>query len=120
MVDAYIDFHHAGYAHSVETWVKGEMVAGLYFVAMGRAVFGESMFTRITDGSKIALAALVALCRAHEVPQLDCQQVTTHLARLGARPVQRAQFLGTMQLARTQMPVPWEFSPESWTHLHQA
>ncbi len=120
MVDAYIDFHHAGYAHSVETWVKGEMVAGLYFVAMGRAVFGESMFTRITDGSKIALAALVAICRANDVPQLDCQQVTTHLARLGARPVQRAQFLGTMQSARTQMPVPWEFHPDSWKHLQQA
>jgi hypothetical protein len=66
------------------------MVAGLYFVAMGLAVYGESMFTKVRDGSKIALSALIAHCRAHEVPQLDCQQVTAHLSRLGARPVLRA------------------------------
>jgi len=120
MVEAYLDFHHAGYAHSVETWVKGEMVAGLYFVAMGRAIFGESMFTRIRDGSKIALAALVAICRANEVPQLDCQQVTAHLARLGARPVPRSEFLGTMQAARTQTPVSWEFSADCWKYLQPA
>jgi len=120
MVEAYLDFHHAGYAHSVETWVKGELVAGLYFVAMGRAVFGESMFTRIRDGSKIALAALVAICRANDVPQLDCQQVTAHLARLGARPVPRSEFLVTMQAAKTQTPVSWEFSADSWKHLQPA
>ena len=120
MVDAYIDFHHAGYAHSVETWIDGDMVAGLYFVAMGRAVYGESMYTKVRDGSKIALAALIAHCRAHEVPQLDCQQVTAHLSRLGARPVLRAQFLATMQAARAQTPVHWEFSADSWKHLQQA
>ena len=120
MVEAYLDFHHAGYAHSVETWVKGELVAGLYFVAMGRAVFGESMFTHVRDGSKIALAALVAICRANEVPQLDCQQVTAHLARLGARPVARSEFLGTMQAARTQTPVSWEFSADCWKYLQPA
>jgi len=120
MVDAYIDFHHAGYAHSVETWIDGDMVAGLYFVAMGRAVYGESMFTKVRDGSKIALSALIAHCRAHEVPQLDCQQVTAHLSRLGARPVQRTQFLATMQSARAQTPVDWEFCAGSWKYLQQA
>lgn len=120
MVDAYIDFHHAGYAHSVETWIDGAMVAGLYFVAMGRAVYGESMFTQVRDGSKIALAALVAHCRANEVPQLDCQQVTAHLSRLGARPVQRAQFLVTMQAARAQTPVDWVFSADNWKFLQPA
>lgn len=120
MVDAYIDFHHAGYAHSVETWIDGAMVAGLYFVAMGRAVYGESMFTQVRDGSKIALAALVAHCRANEVPQLDCQQVTAHLSRLGARPVQRAQFLATMQAARAQTPVDWVFSADNWKFLQPA
>ena len=120
MVDAYIDFHHAGYAHSVETWIAGEMVAGLYFVAMGRAVFGESMFTKVRDGSKIALAALIAHCRAYEVPQLDCQQVTAHLSRLGAKPVARGQFLATMQVAKAQTPVHWEFCPDSWKYLQQA
>lgn len=117
MVDAYIDFHHAGYAHSVETWIDGDMVAGLYFVAMGRAVFGESMFTTVRDGSKIALAALIAHCRAYEVPQLDCQQVTAHLSRLGAKPVQRSQFLATMQCAKAQTPVDWEFCSDNWAYL---
>lgn len=117
MVDAYIDFHHAGYAHSLETWIDGAMVAGLYFVAIGRAVYGESMFTKVRDGSKIALAALIAHCRAHEVPQLDCQQVTAHLSRLGAKPVARGQFLATMQAAKAQTPVDWEFSAQSWKYL---
>ena len=117
MVDAYIDFHHAGYAHSLETWIDGAMVAGLYFVAIGRAVYGESMFTKVRDGSKIALAALIAHCRAHEVPQLDCQQVTAHLSRLGAKPVARGQFLATMQAAKAQTPVHWEFSAQSWKYL---
>ena len=117
MVDAYIDFHHAGYAHSLETWIDGAMVAGLYFVAIGRAVYGESMFTKVRDGSKIALAALIAHCRAHEVPQLDCQQVTAHLSRLGAKPVARGQFIATMQAAKAQTPVHWEFSAQSWKYL---
>jgi leucyl/phenylalanyl-tRNA--protein transferase len=63
MQAAYRALHRAGHAHSVETWVGGRLVAGLYCVAIGRAVFGESMFTHVTDGSKIALSALVALCR---------------------------------------------------------
>jgi hypothetical protein len=60
----------------VETWIDGQLVGGLYCVALGRAVFGESMFALQTDASKIALSALVALCRAHQVPQIDCQQAT--------------------------------------------
>jgi hypothetical protein len=64
MVTAYTNLHHAGHAHSVETWIDGELAGGLYCVALGGAVFGESMFTRRPDASKIALAALVSLCRA--------------------------------------------------------
>ena len=120
MVDAYIAFHEAGHAHSFETWIDGKMVAGLYFVSVGHAVFGESMFTTVADGSKFALAALIAACRAAGVPQLDCQQVTAHLARLGARPVPRSEFLGTMQAARTQTPVSWEFSADCWKYLQPA
>jgi leucyl/phenylalanyl-tRNA--protein transferase len=63
MVAAYQAFHRAGFAHSVETWIDGELAGGLYCVVIGRAVFGESMFTRVPDASKIALAALVAWCR---------------------------------------------------------
>lgn len=119
MVEAYIAFHEAGYAHSFETWIDGKMVAGLYFVSVGRAVFGESMFTTVTDGSKFALAALIASCRAAGVAQLDCQQVTSHLASLGASPQPRAQFLEGLRQAKAQAPVAWQFSPADWQHLDQ-
>ena len=65
MQQAYLAFHQAGYAHSVETWVNGELVGGLYCVALGKAVFGESMFSKRSDASKIALAALTCFCRAN-------------------------------------------------------
>ena len=119
MVEAYIAFHEAGYAHSFETWIDGKMVAGLYFVSVGRAVFGESMFTTVTDGSKFALAALIAACRAAGVAQLDCQQVTSHLASLGASPQPRAQFLEGLRQAKAQAPVAWQFSPADWQQLDQ-
>ncbi len=78
------DLHAQGLAHSVETWIDGELVGGLYCVALGRAAYGESMFAHQRDASKIALAALVALCRSAGVVQIDCQQATQHLASLGA------------------------------------
>ena len=71
--------------HSVETWVDGELCGGLYGVSIGRMFFGESMFAWRTDASKIALAALVALCREHGIELIDCQQNTRHLASVGAR-----------------------------------
>src|SRR5688572_4528182 len=83
MVRAYQAFHRAGFAHSVETWVDGRLAGGLYCVVVGRAVFGESMFTRVPDASKIALAALCAFCRRHGIGFIDCQQNTQHLASLG-------------------------------------
>ncbi len=114
MQQAYCALHAAGDAHSVETWIDGELVAGLYCVALGRAVFGESMFTTVPDGSKIALAGLVAFCRAQQLPRIDCQQVTSHLASLGAQPVARVEFLRTMQAARGQSPPLWRFDPLYW------
>jgi leucyl/phenylalanyl-tRNA---protein transferase len=114
MVRAYRDFHAAGFAHSVETWVDGKLVGGLYFVAIGRAVFGESMFTRVPDASKIALAALVALCRHHGVVMIDCQQNTSHLASLGARTIPRAQFVATVASQRYHPPITWQFNPVYW------
>lgn len=117
MVQAYCELHAAGYAHSVETWINGELVGGLYCVALGQAVFGESMFTRVPDASKIALAALVALCRAHDTPLIDCQQNTRHLASLGAREIPRADFLTQVQ-HNAALPGPvWQFEPVYWKRL---
>ncbi len=92
MVAAYTAWHARGRVHSVETWVGGRLVGGLYVVAIGRMVFGESMFAWATDASKIALAALVAFCRTHGVALIDCQQNTAHLSSLGAHEVPRSRF----------------------------
>ena len=102
MVAAYEELHAQQLAHSVEVWAGGRLLAGLYLVALGRAVFGESMFTRVTDGSKIALAALVAFCRTHALPLIDCQQNTRHLASLGAAPMPRADFAAQVALLAAQ------------------
>ena len=93
MVDAYCALHAAGWAHSVETWIDGALAGGLYGVAIGRVFFGESMFTRVRDASKIALAHLVARLRAARFGLVDCQMVTAHLASLGARQIPRDAFL---------------------------
>lgn len=98
MIAAYGRLHAAGCAHSVETWVDGELVGGLYGVAMGRAFFGESMFTRVTDGSKLALAHLVAQLKRWQYGLIDCQMVTGHLASLGAQPIARAEFTERLRL----------------------
>lgn len=87
---AYRSWHAAGFVHSIETWIDGELAGGLYGVSLGHMFYGESMFARATDASKIALAHLVAFLRRHQVAWIDCQQQTGHLARLGARPVPRA------------------------------
>ncbi|MEI7516297.1 MAG: leucyl/phenylalanyl-tRNA--protein transferase [Betaproteobacteria bacterium] len=117
IVDAYCTLHAQGLAHSVETWVDGELVAGLYCVAIGQAVFGESMFSERTDGSKIALSALVAFCLQHGVAQIDCQQNTRHLASLGASPVARADFVASLSQATQAPALDWQFSPAHWEPL---
>jgi leucyl/phenylalanyl-tRNA--protein transferase len=117
MVQVYCEMHRAGYAHSVETWIDGQLVGGLYCVALGRAVFGESMFARATDASKIALAALVAFCRHHGIGMIDCQQNTRHLASLGAHEVPRATFLHHVQAAQREVAPSWRFDPLYWREL---
>ncbi len=117
MVDAYRELHRAGLAHSIETWIDGELVGGLYCVAIGRAVFGESMFARRTDASKIALAALIALCRTAEVRLIDCQQNTRHLASLGAHEIERRTFVTHVAQAAQQPPPAWRFDPVYWDQL---
>jgi leucyl/phenylalanyl-tRNA--protein transferase len=90
---AYARLHRAGHAHSFETWRGRELVGGLYGVALGRVFFGESMFSRATDASKVALVALVAELRRRATPLIDCQVKTPLLARLGAREIPRSAFL---------------------------
>jgi leucyl/phenylalanyl-tRNA---protein transferase len=122
MVEAYSAWaRRAGRVHSVETWIDGERVGGLYFVAIGRMVFGESMFSRRTDASKIALAALVAACRARGVSLIDCQQNTGHLASLGAHEIPRGRFLAHVRQAVTQaLPAEradWTYDESAWSLL---
>lgn len=117
MQRAYSDMHRAGFAHSVETWMNGQLVGGLYCVSIGKAVFGESMFSLRSDASKIALAALVALCRSQGVPLIDCQQQTSHLHSLGARPVPRATFLTHVASAHHEPALEWVWNPLYWNAL---
>lgn len=90
---AYARLHRLGWAHSAETWIAGELAGGLYGVAIGAMFFGESMFSRARDGSKIALAGLVHHLGALGFGLIDCQMKTPHLASLGAREIPRAEFL---------------------------
>ena len=93
MIEAYHLLHRLGHAHSVECWLEGELVGGLYGVAIGRVFFGESMFTRRTDASKVALVHLVRLLRYWDFELIDCQVSTAHLQSLGAREISRDEFL---------------------------
>lgn len=92
MIDAYCALHEGGFAHSVETWREGRLIGGLYGVALGRAFFGESMFSRATDASKLALTHLVRQLERCKFGLIDCQMRTSHLASMGAREVSRARF----------------------------
>ena len=117
MVDAYTALHRAGNAHSVETWMDGQLVGGLYVVALGKAVFGESMFALTTDASKIALAALVTMCRSQGVVMIDCQQNTRHLASLGAQEIARQDFLAHIAQAQKAPALHWHFDSLYWNEL---
>lgn len=92
MIAAYCELHRLGHAHSVETWINGELAGGLYGIALGRAFYGESMFTRVADASKIALAHLVRRLQQRQFGIIDCQMNTAHLARFGAREIPRGEF----------------------------
>jgi leucyl/phenylalanyl-tRNA--protein transferase len=107
---AYTELHGMGYAHSVETWIDGRLAGGLYGVALGRAFFGESMFTRERDASKIALVGLVEHLRIGQFGVIDCQMHTAHLASLGARAIAREQFTGLLRelVDYPQSPGPWD------------
>jgi leucyl/phenylalanyl-tRNA--protein transferase len=110
MVEAYCRLHEEGLAHSVETWVDGRLVGGLYGVALGRMFYGESMFTRVPDASKIAFTHLVRQLRRWDFGMVDCQMRSAHLASLGAREIPRREFLVRLEelLHLAPVPGPWK------------
>ncbi len=113
MIAAYTVLHERGFAHSVESWLPnadgGELVGGLYGMALGKVFYGESMFARQTDASKVALVALVELLKRKGFQMIDCQQETKHLATLGAHPIPRSEF--TQRLKEL---INFPLLPSSW------
>ncbi|HCY86287.1 MAG TPA: leucyl/phenylalanyl-tRNA--protein transferase [Desulfobacteraceae bacterium] len=93
MIEAYIELHRMGIAHSVEAWENGELAGGLYGVSIGRSFFGESMFSRTSDASKTALVALARHLEGFGFHMIDCQVTTDHLLRMGAVEISRDHFL---------------------------
>jgi leucyl/phenylalanyl-tRNA--protein transferase len=114
MIDAYCRLHEAGFAHSVEAWHQGRLAGGLYGVSLGRCFFGESMFSRSANASKVALVKLVDHLKAESFQLIDCQVTTQHLMRLGAREISRDRFLSLLEKALQHPSVKGK-----WT-LHQS
>ncbi|MCR9160904.1 MAG: leucyl/phenylalanyl-tRNA--protein transferase [Nannocystaceae bacterium] len=111
---AYIELHRLGIAHSVEAWRGTQLVGGLYGLALGTAFFGESMFAHATDASKIAFATLVLQLQRWSFRLIDCQVVTDHLLRFGAREFALSDFLGRLEVATDEhhRRGPWRFDPD--------
>ena len=97
MIDAYCKLHELGFAHSVEAWYQGELAGGLYGVSLGNCFFGESMFTRISNASNVALVTLVEYLNTLSFDIIDCQLTTEHLLRFGAKEIPRAAFLNQLE-----------------------
>lgn len=114
MLNAYVELHRRGYAHSVETWEGNELIGGLYGVALGGVFFGESMFSRAADASKVALVYAARQLAAWGYLLIDCQLPTEHLATLGAVSIPRREYLVRLKvaLARPGRPAPWHFDTE--------
>jgi len=122
MREAYLRLHQLGFAHSFETWHGGLLVGGLYGMAIGRMFYGESMFSRATDASKVALAALVGELRERGFPMIDCQMNTGHLATLGAREIKRGDFVRRVcaLVNYAEPPGPWAFTDRNTRRLDEA
>jgi len=106
LIGGYVGLHRQGYAHSSELWHDGKLVGGAYGVAIGRMFYGESMFARERDASKIALAFLVRFLQQNDVEMIDCQQETAHLASLGAVAIPRGQFVAHLRRVVDLPPIP--------------
>ena len=122
MLAAYTRLAARGFAHSVEVWLGGELVGGLYGVAIGRMFYGESMFSRRPDGSKVALAYLVPQLARGGFEMIDCQMSTPHLASLGAREIPRAEFLDRLRGLSEQpaVPSPWVLDGDLYNRAEDA
>jgi len=113
MIAAYHALHERGYAHSIEVWRDEELVGGLYGVAIGRMFYGESMFSRQANASKVALAHLARQLTRWDFGLIDCQMNTPHLASLGAREIPRAEFVARLQELVNCAPVTnWRFDAD--------
>ena len=109
---AYTALHLAGLAHSIEVWMDGELAGGVYGVGIGRMFFGESMFTRRTDASKIAMARLAAQLERWDCPLIDCQLETDHLLSLGAEHMSRRAFVAEVEHLTKLAAPPWEIDAD--------
>jgi leucyl/phenylalanyl-tRNA--protein transferase len=112
IIAGYTALHQMGFAHSSEVWLDGELVGGAYGVSIGRMFYGESMFARVTDASKVALAYLVRFLHENGVRMIDCQQETSHLASLGAIPISRPLFIKNLKEAIREPQI------EVWKPIH--
>ncbi|HWJ35926.1 MAG TPA: leucyl/phenylalanyl-tRNA--protein transferase [Steroidobacteraceae bacterium] len=104
MIDAYEQLFALGFGHSIETYLGDQLVGGLYGIRLGSVFFGESMFSREKDASKVAMARLVEECRSRDIQLIDCQVASSHLASLGAREVSRNEFVGLLRRYARRVP----------------
>jgi leucyl/phenylalanyl-tRNA---protein transferase len=116
IIDAYCTLHHRGFAHSIEHWHNQTLIGGLYCVSFGAMVYGESMFSRQTDASKVAFAYFIHWLKTQNVRIIDCQQATPHLLSLGATTLPRSLFEQEMADALSKAPLPWKTCTLAWTH----
>jgi leucyl/phenylalanyl-tRNA--protein transferase len=116
MIKAYCRLYTSGFAHSVECWQNGDLVGGLYGVSLGKVFFGESMFSRVSNSSKVAFAALARQLSVWEFDMIDCQMKTGHLVRLGAKEIPGVEFYRRLarSVAQETRRGKWQLSPESW------
>jgi len=113
MIAAYCALYEIGYAHSVEVWMDGRLVGGLYGVSIGRMFYGESMFSHASNASKIALAYLARQLERWQFKMIDCQMNTAHLASLGAREISRSEFIARLQeLINCESVTHWQFDTD--------
>jgi len=107
ITDAYIGMHKAGHAHSLECFINDQLMGGLYGVSLGNLFFGESMFYKAKDCSKLALAGLMTIMNSHDSKMVDCQMVNSHLLSLGAKEIPRQTFIKTLRDGLNQTPINW-------------
>jgi len=112
MIESYAELHRLGFGHSVETYLADRLVGGLYGIQLGRVFFGESMFSRERDASKVAMARLIEECSARDIQLIDCQVASAHLASLGAREIARSEFVALLRRYARRLPRGhWDSTP---------